>query len=265
MSEITPSDARARLVAGGVTGPHHSHSRQNTVAKARALVEGDPDGSFGLSGVERYSVSEVLSFLSELTGCSADVEDVDGFDTIDPDLTIAGILAAARRLAKEAARGATLLTVTGHPTGLLEHHIRVVDAYRRAGGKVLRLREEEQLSVKAGRHFEVRYVANVGCMADWGSLRHTHSAVPMEALLEGEPWPDIVLADHGFAGAAIERGIAAIAVMDINDPALAVARAEKKDVVIIPMDDNRPQRLYEPSWRLFEQVLDRGVATKNSS
>jgi hypothetical protein len=255
MSTLSTSDARDQLVAGGVTGPHHSHSRQNTVAKVNALVEGDDDGSFGLSGVDRYSVGEVLGFLSELTGCSPDVEDLDGFDTIDPEKTLAGILGAARRLLSEATRGATLLTVTGHPTGLLEHHIRVVDAYRKAGGKILRLREEEQLAARAGRHFEVRYVGNVGCMADWGSLRHTHSSQPMEALLDDEPWPDLVLGDHGFAGAAIERGIPTIAVMDINDPALAVAWAEKKDVVIVPMDDNRPPRLYEPSWRLFQQVL----------
>jgi hypothetical protein len=34
-----------------------------------------------------------------------------------------------------------------------------------------------------------------------------------------------------------------------------VAWAEGKDVAIVPMDDNRPPRLYEPSWRLFEAVL----------
>lgn len=255
MSTLSMSEARDQLVAGGVTGPHHSHSRQNTLAKINALVEGDEDGSFGLSGVERYSATEVLGFLSELTGCSSDIADVDGFDTIDPEKTLEGIVGAARRLLSEARRGATLLTVTGHPTGLLEHHIRVIDAYRRAGGKILRLREEETLSARAGRHFEVRYVGDVGCIADWGSLRHTHSSRPMEALLEEEPWPDLVLGDHGFAGAAIERGIPTVAVMDINDPALAVAWAEKKDVAIIPMDDNRPPRLYEPSWRLFEQVL----------
>jgi hypothetical protein len=255
MSLITTSEARDQLVAGGVTGPHHSHSRQNTIAKINALVEGDADGSFGLSGADRYPATEVLSFLSELTGCSADITHLDGFDTIDPAKTMAGIVAAARRLRQEATRGSTLLTVTGHPTGLLEHHIRVVDAYRKAGGKVIRLREEEEIGGRAGRHFEVRYIGNVGCAADWGSLKHTHSASPMEALLEGDPWPDLVLGDHGFAGAALERGIPTIAVMDINDPALAVAWAEKKDVTIIPMDDNRPPRLYEPSWRLFEQIL----------
>ncbi len=86
----------------------------------------------------------------------------------------------------------------------------------------------------------------------------------MELLLEGEPWPDLVLGDHGFAGAAIERDIPTIAVMDINDPALAIAHAEKKDVVIVPMDDNRAPRSYEPAWELIvntieETASDQGV------
>ena len=120
---------------------------------------------------------------------------------------------------------------------------------------MLRLREDENLSSKRGRRAEVRYTGGVGCLADWGQLRHTHSSAAMELLLEAEPWPDVVLGDHGFAGAAIERGIPTVAAMDINDPALAVAWAEKKDVVIMPMDDNRVPRLYEPSWTLFERVL----------
>jgi hypothetical protein len=138
---------------------------------------------------------------------------------------------------------------------MLEHHIHVVEAYRSAGGKILRLREEENLSVGNSRHAEVRYIGGVGCLADWGALKHTHSSAAMEALLEAEPWPDIVLGDHGFAGAAIERGIPTIAVMDINDPALAIAWAEKKDVVIIPMDDNRSPRTYAPAWRLIIQEM----------
>ncbi|MDQ3981356.1 MAG: phosphatase [Actinomycetota bacterium] len=246
------------LVAAGITGPHQSHSRRNNLSKINAMLEGDLDGSFGLSGLDKYSASEVLSFLAELTGCSEDIADDCEFDTIDPDRTVNGIVAAARRLRDEAARGATLLTCTGHPTGMLEHHIRVVDAYRGAGGKVSLLREDENIGSRAGKHMEVRYNGGVGCLADWGSLRHTHSPDAMEKLLQSEPWPDVVLGDHGFAGAAIERGIPTVAVMDINDPALAVAAAEGRDVTIIPMDDNRPPRLYEPSWTIFEHVLGGG-------
>ena len=247
--------ARDALVASGITGPHQSHSRGDNLNKIKALVEGDPDASFGLSGFEKYSAGEVLSFLSELTGCSPDIEDWAGSDTLDPDKTVTSIARAAERLRTHAKRGDTLLAVTGHPTGMLEHHIRVVDAYRRAGGKIVRLREEERFALGRG-HGEIRYNGGVGCLSKGASLVHTHSAEPMLMMLEGEPWPDVVLGDHGFAGVAITRDIPVVAVMDINDPALSVAWAEHPDdVSIIPMDDNRPPRLYEPSWRIFEDVL----------
>ncbi|MDQ4145607.1 MAG: phosphatase [Actinomycetota bacterium] len=247
--------ARDALVAAGITGPHQSHSRPDNLNKIRALVDGDQDAAFGLDGFDKYSAQEVLSFLSELTGCSDDIDDWDGADTLDPGKTVNAIVDAAERLRLAAGRGATMLVATGHPTGLLEHHIRVVDAYRRAGGKIVRLREEERFPLGRG-HAEIRYIGNVGCLAKGASLVHTHSAEPMEAMLEAEPWPDLVLADHGYAGAAIVRGIPVVAAMDINDPALAVAWAERPDeVTIIPFDDNRPPRLYEPSWTIFEDVL----------
>ncbi|MDQ3952197.1 MAG: phosphatase, partial [Actinomycetota bacterium] len=220
------SQAADALVAAGITGPHQSHSRRNNLAKIEAMLDGDPDGSFGLTGLAKYSATEVLEFLADLTGCASDIEDDCDFDTIDPERTMGGIVAAARRLHAEARLGSSLLAATGHPTGMLEHHVRVVDAYRRAGGKVVLLREDENISSRAGKHQEVRYNGGVGCLADWGQLKHTHSSEAMEKLLESGPWPDIVLGDHGFAGAAIERGIPTIAVMDINDPALAVAAAE---------------------------------------
>jgi hypothetical protein len=256
MSSISLLEVRESLIEAGITGAHQSHSRANVLEKIAALVEGDPEGSFGLSGLDAYSVSEVLGFVAGIAGASADETITEGDDAIDPDKTIEGIVAAGRRLKAEADRGATLLAATGHPTGLLEHHMKVVDAYRAAGGKVLRLREEEKLTSLNNRPFEIRYNGSVGCFADWGSLRHTHSAEPMEKMLDGRPWPDIVLADHGFAGAAIERGIPAVAVMDVNDPALAVAAATGRDVVIIPMDDNRPPHCYEPSWLVIEAILE---------
>lgn len=254
MSELL-AQARDALVAAGVTGPHQSHSRQNVISKINAILEGEGDDDFGLTGFEKYSAAEILGFVAELTGCSPDIALRDGYDGIDPDLTIAGTLAAARRLEEEARRGSLLLAATGHPTGMLELYIRIIDAYRRAGGKVLRLREDENLGTRRGRHVEVRYVGGVGCLADWGSLQHTHSARAMESLLEAQPWPDIVLGDHGFAGAAIERKIPTIAIMDVNDPALAVAWAEGRDVVILPLDDNRTPRAYEPAAAILEAVL----------
>ena len=256
MSESVLSHTRGVLESAGITGRHRSHERSGTIQKIDKLLAGDPDATFGLSGVEDHTAQEVLSFMSGLTGCPGDLSDVDCDDWIDPDLTIAGIVAAAERLRDAARRGETLLVVTGHPTGMLEHHIRVVDSYTAAGGKILRLREDEPLPIGGrGRTREVRYTGGVGCLADWGQLLHTHRSEAMEALLEAQPWPDLVLGDHGFAGAAIEQGIPTIAVMDINDHALAVAHAQGRDVTIVPMDDNRLPHLYEPSWSLFDEII----------
>lgn len=258
---ISPEEARAALIEAGITGRHVSHSRRSTLSKIEPLLEGDPDKTFGLSGMERHTASDVLGYMAKLTGCSGDIDCLDEDDSIDPDLTIAGIVDAATRLRDHARAGGSLLVATGHPTGMLEHNMRVVDAFLTAGGRLVRPRESEQLSIpdRPAREFEVRYTGGVGCLADWGQLKHTHLSFPMEALLEVEPLPEMVFGDHGFAGAAIERGIPTVAVMDINDHALAVAWAEGRDVTIVPMDDNRPPRLYEPSWRLFTQIITEGV------
>ncbi len=259
MRDLPLAEVRDALVAAGVTGPHQSHAREANVAKIHDLLAGNQEASFGLSGIDNYSAREVLALMAELTGCSPDIDELDEQDAIDPERTTGAIVAAARRLSEAAAQGAALFAATGHPTGLLEHHMRVIDAYTRAGGKVVRLREDEKLPIDK-RGARVRYVGGVGCLTDGAALQHTHGSEAMEALLEAKPWPEIVLADHGFAGAALERDIPTIAVMDINDHALALGWAEKQDVVIIPMDDNRAPRLYEPSWRLFERVLLDGRA-----
>jgi hypothetical protein len=251
---MNPGELRAALIDGGVTGPHKSHPRASNIKKIHALLEGHGD-DFGIGGFERYSAAEILGFMADLTGCDPDI-DCSTNDAIDPDRTLKGMIEAASRLSALAGRGGSMLAATGHPTGVLEHYIRIVDGFVRAGGKVSRLREEENLSTR-GRHSEVRYIGGVGVLADWGNLQHTHSSAPMESLLAARPLPDLVLGDHGFAGAAIARGIPTIAIMDINDHALAIAAAEGKDVTIVPLDDNRPPRAYEPASLLYERVLGR--------
>ncbi len=263
MPESLLERTRARLVAAGITGRHQSHDRANTLKKIAELRAGESEARFGISGVEAYASEEVVRALARLTGCSPDLDDCEGWDTIDPDVTVRALVAAGERLRDAAARGDLLLAVTGHPTGMLETYIHIVAAYRRAGGKILRLREDEELDISSRRHAEVRYVGGVGCLADWGSLKHTHSPAAMEALLAAQPWPDLVLGDHGFAGAAIERGIPTIAVMDINDPALAIAAIDNAEVVVIPMDDNRLPSSYEPAWALVNAIIEKRASDQD--
>ena len=75
----------------------------------------------------------------------------------------------------------------------------------------------------------------------------------MELILDEES-PDLVFADHGFAGAAIERGVETLSIADVNDPALLVAKAQGRTEVVIVMDDNVSPDDY---WPCFQAIAAR--------
>jgi hypothetical protein len=101
--------------------------------------------------------------------------------------------------------------------------------------------------------WQIRYLEGLGLLTDVASARHTHSGDAMSRMLD-EIRPDLVFADHGFAGAAIERGIDAVSIADVNDPALVVARAQGRTGAVVVMDDNvRPQDY----WPCFQAIAAR--------
>jgi hypothetical protein len=90
-------------------------------------------------------------------------------------------------------------------------------------------------------------------LTDQASARHTHSPDAMNRILDAET-PDLVFADHGLAGAAIERGVDTLAIADVNDPALVVARAQGRCGPVIVMDDNVSPESY---WPCFQAIVSR--------
>jgi hypothetical protein len=67
----------------------------------------------------------------------------------------------------------------------------------------------------------------------------------MQRILEAEG-PDLVFADHGFAGAAIEAGVETISIADVNDLALLVARAQGRTDHVLVFDDHVDPNDYWP-------------------
>ncbi|HYY77728.1 MAG TPA: phosphatase, partial [Actinomycetes bacterium] len=100
----------------------------------------------------------------------------------------------------------------------------------------------------------ILYVAGVAVLASVGNLYHTHDAHPMELLLDQASEVDLVVGDHGWAGAAAERGIDVIGVADINDPALPMAKAEGRAGIVLGMDDNVLPAAYDP---VADYLIDR--------
>jgi hypothetical protein len=53
------------------------------------------------------------------------------------------------------------------------------------------------------------------------------------------------VADRGFAGAALRAGVEVIAWADLDAPALALAAARGRSVVVVPLDEQRPAPAYD--------------------
>jgi len=258
---LTREELRAQLcqarIAGDVATP-----RDNNLRSYRRVVTGDEYASFGLELAPDWTVEAVLEVMARRCGVSADPFVRDGADTINPDRTVEALDAAAELLAEAAADGARVLVATGHPAGLLPVHLAVVAALREAGCTVLtpaRGWRYEEWRRNREELREIRYVADVAMVSNRGELCHTHSAEPMRAMLRdlrraGEAPPDLVVADHGWAGAAGAAGIPVVGFADSNDPALFLGAEEGKISVVVPLDDNVEPHLYGP---LTAYLLDR--------
>lgn len=229
----------ASRIAGDVATP-----RASNVRNLRRLVAGDPDVWFGLTPVPT-TYEDALALLVERVGVMADLDHVEGGDTIDPSLTVTRLDAMAEVLARAARDRADVFVATGHPAGLLAIHLPVARALREAGCRVLTPLPGADVSY-GDRQRQLRYLDGVAVVSSHGELNHTHSAVPMRHLLANGLAPGLVLADHGWAGAAGEAGIETVAFADCNDPALFVAEADGRVAVAVPLDDNVLPHLYQP-------------------
>lgn len=249
-------DLRAHLLSAGIAGDTAT-PRANAIAHAIALANDDPDKALGL-GRRGRDAAEVLAAVAALCGCSAVLEDRDGPGVIDPDRTIAGIQGMAASLAKAADAGDSVLFATGHPSALSPWYSRMAAAAARRGARIIEPHEDVRLPAPEGtRHTRsprlIRYFDGVGILCVGWALVHSHESWPMDAILDAQT-PDLVIADHGFAGAAAARGIRTVAVTDVNDPAIAVGHADGLFEAVVPLDDNLAPRAYLP---LAETVVER--------
>jgi hypothetical protein len=257
---------RDHLVAARITGDVAT-PRQDNLAKYRMFADREPGAMFGLDPKGRWDPADVLELMSLVVGVSPDPQHVAGADRIDPDRTLAGLDRLADHVGRAARPAARVLFATGHPAGLLPVHLRLAAAVRGAGAEVLTPASGAGHTAHSSNgplRLEIRYVCDVAVVSNRGDLNHTHSPVPMEQILEaleraGEAPPDLVVGDHGWAGAAGRAGVTAVGFADSNDPALFVGEAEGTVAVSVPLDDNVAPHLYEPmtAYLLAAAGLDR--------
>lgn len=221
----------------------------NTVSNCGKLVAGQPDYTFGLTDWQSLEVNEARAVVAEVCGTAAVDGDPEGPGWIDPDATMAAIDGHRAKVVDHARARSAVLVATGHPTGLLPHYMALARALDDAGCELLAPLDNSWLATGPHRR-GIRFLGAVACAWTGGDLIHTHRSRYMEAMLdtldaEGRR-PDLVLGDHGMAGAAVEQGIDTLAIADVNDPALFVAQARGRTEHVMPIDDNLAPRLFEP-------------------
>lgn len=236
------SQQAERLLEAGVAGNRTSHGAENNLHKVGLLLELDENNTFGMEDLLRgVTFEEAYEAVSHQLGNPPDREETPGRGCIDPARTAAGLVEAGERIRDVAGSGGRLVFATGHPGALLLYYLELARWARELGGEVA--------SAKArglyAKGISLDWAGSVGTLGNGAGLFHTHSPDHMrDVLAELGHEVDLVVADHGFAGAAIAAGIPTVAVMDTNDPALAVVAGRGANVTVVPMDDNRPLNSY---------------------
>jgi hypothetical protein len=246
---FSPEDLAEAMVEARCAGPACSHDRPNVLWKIGKLVDGEPDSQFGLSGLTVFTGEEVLEMVAAEAGFEPEPTKRDGEVPIDPRRVLAACDLAGRRLALAAERRERVVLATGHPAGLILLYLAVGRLLQENGAELLRPASGFNWR-EMGRHREIRYLHGVAVLTDRAGTLHTHGAGPMHVMLE-EARPDLVFADHGFAGAAIEAGVDTISIADVNDPALVVATHQGRSEIVIVMDDNVQPEGY---WPCFQAI-----------
>jgi hypothetical protein len=252
-SAPTRDELHAQLVAVRIAGDVAT-SREDNLLKYGMFAARLPRAMFGLAPRGSWGPSAVLELMAARVGVSPDPSYVWGPDRIDPDLTMDGLDRLAAHLAVVARAGTRVVVATGHPAGLLPVHLSLAAGLRTAGVELLTPAAgfEYSTTTRSGRVTRrIRYIHDVATVSTRGELNHTHSPRPMEAMLAalseaGEAPPDLVMADHGWAGAAGQAGLTSVGFADSNDPALFVGEAEGTVAVSVPLDDNVEPHLYAP-------------------
>jgi hypothetical protein len=242
------------LVEGAMAGPEVSHPMDNVRRNIQLLCEGDPDKQFGMTGLQTFTPDEVFAIVAAASGFAPEQAWTHGPVPVDPEFVLQACETVGDRLALAVRRSETMILGTGHPVGLAHLYIEVGRVLRDRGVGVLQPFDAVPwLDDGRSDPWEVRYLEGVAMLTDGENMKHTHSGDPMSRML-AEARPGLVFADHGFAGAAIERGVDTVSIADVNDPALIVAKSQGRTRTVIVMDDNvRP----EDYWPCFQAIAAR--------
>jgi hypothetical protein len=238
-----PGEARARVptlrrrvLEARIAGSHAHFGRDAVKASVRALVNGDRQARLGCDGLDDCRPDEVREALVSTHGWDPNAARA----AIDPDCTVAAIGAAGLRITEAARSGARIAVATARPASMLGLAQFVASEAAALGARLL-VSDRATVEGAAGR--ELWWIGGVAVVTDGTALLAFDGA--------GDDWlfavgrPDLVVADRAYAGSALRAGCEVVAWADLDAPALAVAAARGRRILVVPLDERRPAAAYE--------------------
>lgn len=231
---------RSRVVKSRVAGRHDRLGRTELHSVMRRVVGGDPVALLGQDRFDGVDLSELQATASEVWGWDAHEPTV----TVDPDLLLNGLSAARARVLDVARRGGRVLVATSRPASLLPLHQHFARLTRAVGGHLLDAGEAGPLSAAGRASVRLWWLGGVAVMTDGDALIADPGIEAIDELLFTVPYPDLVIADRGYAGGALRAGIEVVALADLDAIALGLASARGLPVTVVPMNERRPAAAY---------------------
>lgn len=249
-----------------VAGKGSGHIRLKNILAINEIKNGVEKSLLGFKELQQIPAEKILEAISQITGCSKDLSLTEGDGYINPESTLNGLIKAASIILNKCKTGKNILLATGHPGAMLGFYTEVSKTVKKIGGHVIHPGQGYKISVyrcpKCSLHDvieEIDYLCDVAVVTNGETLIHTHETKPMDCILDEAEQNnikiDLVIADHGFAGSAIKRGLKVIAIMDTNDPAIAAAKLLGYDVEIIPMGDNQPNYITRQVGYILNEII----------
>lgn len=266
MDQKKREDYIQKLINLRVTGKGVGHPRAHNLKVIERIQKGDEKATLGLDSLVPLELEKLLDAIAGITGCSKDISYTEGEGFIDPEATLDGLVNASELIAKACKEKKNIVLATGHPGSMLGFYLELEKTIRIMGGNVLALPlgafVDEYKCPGCGLHNiteTLDSISGVAVVSNGSSLIHTHKTKAMEKIIDSMRDKgiaiDMVIADHGYAGRALTRGLDVIAVMDTNDPALAAAKKVGYDLTIIPMDDNRPNYISKQVGEILSELI----------
>jgi hypothetical protein len=172
---------------------------------------------------------------------------------IAPGRTVDGFTAAVTRVLEVARGGGRFAFATARPAALLPLYRRLGVRAAAEGGEVLTGKETAGFGPNGRR---VRWIDDVAVLTDGAALLADDSVHGAEEWLFTLARPDLVVADHSYAGVASASGLEVVAFADLDAVALAVAAWQGRALRIVPLDDRRPPTAYAGLLDLLESLAD---------